>query len=220
MVLSAVRKIFLLSPAHSGGKRAQLILNPRAQFPLARRLHRAEAVALGEIFTFLSGLYFRGKLAYARAFAVPPEGLHGAYVITSNRGLVPADTTISLTGLKSFSRVNINADDARYRRPLLRDAKRLAEAHPNLRVVLLGSISTGKYVDVLLQAFGERLYFPLEFVGRGDMSRGGLMLRCVHALSELEYAPVAGAVRRGTRPPKLQPMRWKSSPQALQTKSN
>src|SRR3954470_11718409 len=164
MLLSAVQKIFLLSPAHSGGQRAQLILNPRAQFPLARRLHRAESVALGEVFTFLSGLYFRGKLAYARAFAAPPEGLHGAYVITSNRGLVPVDTAISLAELKSFSRMDIDAEDARYRRPLLRDARRIAGTHPNLRVVSLGSISTGKYVDVLLQAFGEQLHFPREFV--------------------------------------------------------
>jgi hypothetical protein len=206
MLFCAVQKIFLLSPAHSGGKRAQLILNPRAQFTLARRLHAAQNVALGEIFTFLSGLYFRGKLAYARAFASPPEGLHGIYVITSNRGLVPADTAISLAQLKSFSRVEIDTDDARYRRPLLRDAEQIARQHPNVRVVLLGSISTGKYIDVLLSVFAERLHFPVEFVGRGDMSRGGLMLRCARAMEELEYAPVAGAVRHGRRPPKLQPL--------------
>jgi hypothetical protein len=203
MLFSAVHKIFLLSPAHSGGKRAQLILNPRAPFVLARKLHAAETVAVGEIFTFLSGLYFRGKLAYARAFASPPVGLDGTYVITSNRGLMPADAAISLADLKSFSRVDIDAEDARYRRPLLRDAKRIAEQHPNARIVLLGSISTGKYVDVLLNVFGERLHFPIEFVGRGDMSRGGLMLRCVRAMQELEYAPVAGTIRRGKRPPKL-----------------
>jgi len=202
-VTSAVHKIFLLSPAHSGGKRAQLILNPRAQFPLARQLHRAEAVALGEIFTFLSGLYFRGKLAYARAFASPPENLHGAYVITSNRGLIPADAPISLRELKSFSQVDIHAKDARYRRPLLRDGKRIAEEHPELRIVLLGSISTGKYVDVLLDVFADRLQFPVDFVGRGDMSRGGLMLRSVRAMKELEYVQVGGSIRHGKRPPKL-----------------
>jgi len=202
-----VHNIFLLSPAHSGGQRAKLILNPHAQFDLARRLHAAERVALGEVFAFLSGLYFRGKMAYARAFASPPPGLHGGYVITSNRGLVPIDKPISLAELKAFSTVSIDAADARYRRPLLRDANRIAEAHPELRVVLLGSISTGKYVDVLLTAFGDRLQFPVEFVGRGDMSRGGLMLRCARAMQELEYAPIAGAVRRGRRPPKLEPLR-------------
>lgn len=196
-------KIFLLSPAHSGGKRAQLILNPRAQFALARQLHRAEAVPLGEIFSFVSGLYFRGKLAYARAFASPPHGLHGAYIITTNRGLIPADQPILLTELKAFSRVDIDAENKRYRGPLLRDAKRIEEKHPDLRVVLLGSISTSKYVDVLVEVFADRLHFPKEFVGRGDMSRGGLMLRCVRARQELEYAPVAGATRHGKRPSKL-----------------
>jgi hypothetical protein len=58
-------------------------------------------------------------------------------------------------------------------------------------------------VDVLLEALGDRLLFPSEFVGRGDMSRGGLMLRCVRENRELEYAPVAGATRHGKRPPRL-----------------
>jgi len=202
----AVQKIFLLSPAHSGGKRAQLILNPRAGFPLARRLHLGESVALGEIFTFLSGLYFRGKLTYAQTFASPPPGLASAYVITSNRGLLPADCPIALAELKAFSTVDIDAADLRYRRPLLRAAKLIAKKHPECRVVLLGSISTGKYVDVLLDVFDERLQFPSEFVGRGDMSRGGLMLRCVRGAPELKYVAVAGAIRRGKRPPKLQPV--------------
>jgi hypothetical protein len=203
-----VQKIFLLSPAHSGGLRAKMILNPRAQFPLAQRLHRLEAVALGEIFTFLSGLYFRGKMAYAKSFAAPPSNVAGAYVITSNRGLIPADHPISLKELAAFSQVDIASDDARYRRPLLRDARRMAKDFPDLRVVLLGSISTGKYVDVLLEVFGERLHFPTEFVGRGDMSRGGLMLRAARSGEELSYVPVLGAVRRGKRPPKLVPVRW------------
>ena len=201
-----MQKLFLLSPAHSGGKRAQFILNPRASFPLARRLHRAERVTLGEIFSFLSGLYFRGKLVYAQRFASPPDGLAGAYIITSNRGLLPADEPTSLAQLKAFSTVGIDAQDLRYRRPLLRASRRIAEGHSECRVVLLGSISTGKYVDVLLEVFGDRLQFPVEFVGRGDMSRGGLMLRCVRAAEELEYVAVRGAARRGKRPPRLRPM--------------
>jgi len=50
------------------------------------------------------------------------------------------------------------------------------------------------YVGALAAAFGDRLRFPVEFVGRGDMSRGGLLLR-------------SGAVRlflaraRATEPP-------------------
>ena len=70
-------------------------------------------------------------------------------------------------------------------------------------MVLLGSIATGKYADALLEVFGERLLFPSDFVGRGDMSRGGLMLRRVQDGQELPYIPVNGAVRRGKRPPKL-----------------
>ena len=74
-------------------------------------------------------------------------------------------------------------------------------------VVLLGSIASGKYVDLLMPIFGERLVFPPHFVGRGDMSRGGLMLRCVDAGLELDYVPLAGAVRHGQRPPKLAPLK-------------
>ena len=69
--------------------------------------------------------------------------------------------------------------------------------------VLLGSIASGKYVDVLLEVFGSRLCFPAEFAGRGDMSRGGLMLRCVASGEELGYVPLVGAERHGKRPPKL-----------------
>ena len=71
------------------------------------------------------------------------------------------------------------------------------------RIVLLGSIATGKYVDPLLTVFGERLLFPESFVGRGDMSRGGLLLRATREGTELEYASLAGSERHGRRPPKL-----------------
>jgi hypothetical protein len=70
-------------------------------------------------------------------------------------------------------------------------------------VVLLGSVATPKYVEPLLGIFGERLMFPAEFVGRGDMSRGGLLLRYAREQAQLTYVPVAGAVRHGARPPRL-----------------
>jgi hypothetical protein len=85
----------------------------------------------------------------------------------------------------------------------LRDAHALARDLATSEFILLGSIATGKYVDVLSEAFGERLRFPRDFVGRGDMSRGGLLLQCAREGRELEYVPVAGAVRHGERPPKL-----------------
>jgi hypothetical protein len=164
-----VHRIFLLSPAHSGGERAKMLFNERAQFDLARRL-RLKPVPLGEVFSFLSGLYFRGKLAYARKFATPPAGLPGIFVITSNRGLLDAKTPVDLKLLQSFSEVEIDEEDPRYRRPLLRKAKRIAAMlDDECEIVLLGSIATGKYVDVLQEIFGERLRFPSEFVGRGDM---------------------------------------------------
>jgi hypothetical protein len=64
---------------------------------------------------------------------------------------------------------------------------------------------------LLLPIFGDRLMFPVHFVGRGDMSRGGLMLRCVMAGFELPYVPLAGAIRHGERPPKLEPLRSRAA---------
>jgi hypothetical protein len=204
-----VSRIFLLSPAHCGGERAQLVFNPAATFPLARQLRQRGGAPLGEVFTFLSGLYFRGKLAYARAFADPPAGVPGILIITTNDGLRSPEHRATLATLRRYGRGNIDEDDARYRRPLLRDARLVdAAATGSCEVVLLGSVASGKYVDVLLEVFGPRLLFPATFAGRGDMSRGGLMLRCVDSGSELDYVPVAGAVRHGPRPPRLEPRRW------------
>lgn len=159
------------------------------------------------MFQFLSGLYFRGKLAYARAFARPPRPpSSGVFVITAGSGLREADTPITADALRAFAGVDIDAANEAYRVPLERTARSLSdEAGEDVDVVLLGSIASGKYVDVLGEIFGERLLFPPSFVGRGDMSRGGLMLRAAASGEELEYVPVSGAVRRGSRPPKLDP---------------
>ena len=61
------------------------------------------------------------------------------------------------------------------------------------------------------RAFGDRLRFPVDFVGRGDMSRGGLMLRCAVDRRELPYIAVAGAIVNGKRPPKLAPRRYQAT---------
>jgi len=148
----------------------------------------------------------RGKLAYARQFARPPEGIAGALVITANRGLMPAETPVRAEDLQALGLVDIHASDPRYREPLLADLDRL-RAIPDLDLVLLGSVATGKYVDVLLEALGRRLRFPPEFVGRGDMSRGALLLRAARSEEELAYIPVEGADRHGPRPPRLEPVR-------------
>ena len=203
--------IFLLSPAHCGGRRARIVMSERATFDLALRLRDRPGAPLGDVFAFLSGLYFRGKLAYARRFASVPEHAGpvagaGVFVITPNAGLRSPDTHITLAAISAFAGVDVSADNPAYRRPLERSAKALAaDIGPECPVVLLGSIASPKYVDVLHAIFGDRLLFPQEFVGRGDMSRGGLMLRCAAAGQELVYIPVAGAVRHGVRPPKLDP---------------
>jgi hypothetical protein len=208
------QRIFLLSPAYAGGVRARMIMSDRAQFDLALRLRSKRGATIAEVFTFLSGLYFRGKIAYANAFARPFSKSSGVFVITPTRGLVDAKTWIHLDDLREFAEVEIDEDDPRYRQPLERDVQWLAQKlPPQADVVLLGSIATGKYVDVLLRNFGDRLRFPADFVGRGDMSRGGLMLRCAADRQELSYMAVAGAIRCGKRPPKLEPRRYsKNSP--------
>ncbi len=204
-----VHRVFILSPANTSGERAALIYNPRARFDLARRLQKGETVPIGEVFSFLSGLYFRGKFTYSRFFGQPPKKMHPAYVITSSSGLLPAMQPISLTNLRAFGEVPIEPDEPRYHEPLTRSAKRLASlAGPRCEFVLLGSIGTTKYADLLIEHFAERLLFPSAFVGRGDMSRGGLLLRSVSENQELEYIPVMGAVRHGKRPGKLAPRSW------------
>jgi hypothetical protein len=201
------RLVFLLSPANLGGERARMLLRDGARFDLAQRVRKAEGAPIGEVFSFISGLYFRGKLAYATAFARPPEDLHGAWVITPTAGLIRADERIGIVRLNKFARGSIDLEVGKYKRPLLRDARVLADRAGDCSFVLLGSIATDKYVGVLLDVFGDRLLFPSEFVGRGDMSRGGLMLRSVDAGRELEYVPVRGAKRHGARPAKLAPRR-------------
>jgi hypothetical protein len=201
------RRVFLLSPARSDGERAEMLLSPRAKFPLACRVREATGAPLGEVMSFLSGLYFRGKLTYAETFARPPAGAEGVLVITSDSGLQPPSLPLTTTTLRRAAQVDIHAANRRYREPLEASAVALAaRLRPTDEVVLLGSIASAKYVDVLIKVFGPRLLFPLEFVGRGDMSRGGLLLRCVRAGEELTYGPVLGAVRNGPRPPKLPPL--------------
>lgn len=199
--------VFLLSPANCGGRRAQILLNDAARFPLATQLREAGA-PLGEVFSFLSGLYFRGKLAYGRAFGRGGSTPRGALVITPGRGLVPPDEVVTIADLRAIAEVGVAKDEPRFREPLERDTAALGSAlSGDDRVVLLGSIATDKYVDIIEDLLDGRLRFPAAFVGRGDMSRGGLMLRCVLRQEELEYLPIAGAVRRGPRPPRLDPIR-------------
>jgi len=188
-------------------------MSPKAGFALAVQLRSADGARLGDLFSFMSGLYFRGKLTYARRFARPPETDNpvvgaGIHVITATAGLRSPDTLVTPTAVRAFGKGDIDAANARYRRPLEASARALlAEIGPDCDVVLLGSIASPKYVDVLTRIFGDRLQFPIAFVGRGDMSRGGLLLRHAADGVELDYVPVLGASLHGSRPAKLPPLR-------------
>jgi hypothetical protein len=195
-------RVFLLSPANCRGVRAKQVLSPRATFAVAARLRSEQGVPIGDLFAHMSGLYFRGKLTYARRFG-------HAFVITPDRGLMSADDPVTHDVLTRFGIGEIHVDNPSYRTPLETTARTLARHSPgDTEFVLLGSVASAKYVDVLGAIFGSRLMFPTDFVGRGDMSRGGLLLRAAAAGQELRYESVLGAVRHGSRPPKLEPIRY------------
>ncbi len=195
------RRVFLLSPASSSGKRAALLFNDRADFELAKRVRTEAGAPLGEVFSFLSGLYFRGKLTYARMFEdARARGASGVHLITSTDGICSPATMVTLKDLERFATVPIDADEERYRLPLERDAETLAaKIGAKCQVVLLGSIATSKYVDVLEPIFGARLLFPWEFLGHGDMARGAMLLQRATSGVELTYIPVSHPSRLGTR---------------------
>ena len=200
-------RVFLLSPADCSGLRARQLQRPEASHELAERLRGPEGATLGEVFAFVSSLYFRGKLAYARAFARPPAGAAGVHVITPCDGLVAPDARLRVRDLARYARVPVDVSEPRYRRPLLRHLEAFAPSWSETEVVLLGSVASPKYVELLTATLGERVSFPGDFVGRGDMSRGGLMLRSVAEGRELAYVRLPGALRHGPRPARLPPAR-------------
>lgn len=203
----SAHRIFLLSPANAGGQRAAMLFRDSAAFDLAVRL-RTTGAPIGEAFAFISELYFRGKLAYSQAFAAPPPDIPGAFVITSGMGLVPPETVVTIDHLRQSAGIPIDASDPRYREPLERGCRTLVElAGPDCEYVLLGSVATVKYLAPMVAVFGDRLLFPEEFIGRGDMSRGGLMLRCARSGEELTYRPLGNLTRHGPRPPRLPRLR-------------
>lgn len=202
-------RIFLLSPASLAGIRGRAVLGGRSSGPFMDGL-RGDGTPIGEVYAFISSLYFRGKLAYALRFARPPEGVEGVWVITPTRGLVRADARVTLADLEEFASGSIHPDEARYRDALRRAADELCAALGDAcQVVLLGSIASRRYLDPLAEVFGRRLLVPETFAGRGDMSRGGLLLRCVDAGEELVYVAALQAVRHGERPPKLEPRKMR-----------
>src|SRR5207244_1177700 len=159
-------RVFLLSPAHCDGLRARRLLDDGARSDLAQRLRSADGVPLGELMSFMSGLYFRGKLAYARAFARPPRRAEGTLVITPGAGLLPPDARVTLDLVRRIAEVGVDAANPAYRGPLEASARALAaRIGSRCDVVLLGSIASDKYTVILSGAFGTRLRFPVDFVG-------------------------------------------------------
>jgi hypothetical protein len=186
--MTGTHHVFLLSPANCSGKRAGYLLSGSSASPLAERLRSSAGAPIGEVFAFMSALYFRGKLAYASAFASPPQGWDGVQVIVPGRGLRPASEHIDITQLREIAGVAVDLEDGRYTKPLRRDAARLArQLDESDVVVLLGSVATPKYLAPLRDVLGPRLHYPEAFVGLGDMSRGSLMLRCAAEGHELPY---------------------------------
>ena len=185
--------VFLLSPASLNGIRAKQMMSPRGNSEAARLYRSEEGVPVAVAFAFMSALYFRGKIAYALHFA----DIANILVIAPGFGLVRADWRITEERMNVMRKTEVDVRVRNYRKPLERDAKELAaRLNPDAQVVLLGSVATGKYVDILLPIFGDRLRFPVAFAGLGDMSRGGLMLRAVRANRELEYVPLTAPRHR------------------------
>ena len=196
--------IFLLSPATLSGERARQLASPDAGFETARRFRSPEGVPVGEAFSFMSSLYFRGKIAYARRFAGRPPGLgEGIFVILPGSGLVPPEWPLTREGFERLRRTPIDVKSRAYVGPLRAAARyveeRLGEGG---RAVLLGSVATGKYVDVLRPVFGDRLLFPRCFAGVGDMARGALLLRAARSGEELDYATLDEPRHRRQEPRK------------------
>jgi hypothetical protein len=131
-------------PANTSAIRRQLLLNSNSEFELAQRIRR-QGAPLGELFSFISSLYFRGKLADAKA------GFPSTLVVTTSRGLLSPETVITLDDLLEMSAVSIDPGDARYRESLCQDARAGWRATTGSQIVLLGSIAIGKYVDPLLE---------------------------------------------------------------------
>jgi len=201
-IVSPTRRIFLISPANTSGVRWQRIVNGKSQSALALRI-RETGAPLADVFSFMSTLYFRGKLNYAQRFSNPPDGLPGIYLIAPSRGLLPPTQLVNVDDMAEIAAVRALHTNPKFRDPLERDARRISgEAGPDTQFILLGSIATLKYVEPLSSVLGQRLLFPAEFLGLGNMSRGGLLLRCCRENRELSYSAVTQDLLQPPKRPK------------------
>jgi hypothetical protein len=121
-------------------------------------------------------------------------------IISAGEGLRAPDERVDLARLRAWAEVDIDAGNRRFTEPLVEHAEELARAvGSGCRFVLLGSVATDKYVRPLAKVFGDWLLFPSDFVGRGDMSRGSILLKAAAAGRELPYVPVEGTRRSTAR---------------------
>src|SRR4029077_16627023 len=149
------KRVFLLSPANASGIKGQRLLGGASNCELAVRL-RDGGASLGEVYRFISSLYFRGKLEYSLRFQNPPGGIAGVQVITGS-GLMLPETVINLKQLQEISAIPIDAKNSNYRLPLQKDLMRLREIAGSVDVILLGSVATDKYIAPVQAVFGKSL---------------------------------------------------------------
>ncbi len=173
--------IFLLSPANLNGVRGTRLLEEKACSELAARLRSVDGATIGEIYTHISTLYFRGKLAYGLHFG----GEAATRVVVPGYGLELPSWQVDLSRAREICACPVDPQNAGYREPFARDVEALA-ASSDGPVVFLGSLATRKYLDVLVPILGKRLHHPVDFLGCGEMRRGSLLLRAVDADAELE----------------------------------
>ena len=114
--------IFLISPANLSGKRGKMVMNPQANFELARTLRGTSGAPLGAVFSFVSGLYFRGKMSYARAFGHAAANEASSFVMTAGGGLCRLDEPVTLSRLHGWRGVEVDERNPHFTAPLQRPA--------------------------------------------------------------------------------------------------
>src|SRR4051794_5638580 len=110
---------FLVSPARCNGLRAEQLAVSRSPMGVALR---SGGAPLGDVFTWLSALYFRGKLTYARTFAP-----RRTWIMAPGLGLRPASHRITVADLHAMGQVDI--ESRAFAAPLRTDALALARRH-------------------------------------------------------------------------------------------